>query len=227
MQTHVVQRRLPPAWVYVRPKALPRRVCDLLFAPLRMALLPDGLCERVGLTSLRGERFAAVLPVLRGKLVDVGAGDNALIHLYRDLRQGQADADLAAQSIGIDVVDWGSDCLVVESSARLPLADESVDTVAFVACLNHIPERREALHEARRILKPGGRVVVTMIGRLLGEIGHRIWWYSEDKHREVHVEEAMGLDREEVLELLRSAGFANVVMSTFLYGLNTLYVATK
>ena len=190
-----------------------------------MALLPDAVCEKVGLTSLRGERFAAVLPQLQGRVLDVGAGDNVLIRLYQ---KGASDpAHGASDSVGVDVVNWGGGCVLIESSAKLPFPDESFDTVSFIACINHIPERKAALREARRVLRPGGRVVLTMIGRCLGEVGHRIWWYSEDKHRDMDEHEEMGMDPPEVLELLRGAGFSGIEVSRFLYRLNTLYVATK
>jgi len=163
---------LPQDWVTRRPKAWWRHLYDFALAPFRMALLPDAVSERMGLTSLRGERFAAVLPLLQGRVLDVGAGDNVLIRLYRK-RAGDLAAG-AGDSIGADVVDWGGGCVLIESSARLPFADESFDRVTFIACLNHIPERAAALREAHRVLRPGGRVILTMIGRFLGEVGHRI-----------------------------------------------------
>lgn len=216
---------LPRDWVTQRPKAWWRHLYDFALAPLRMALLPDAVSEKIGLTSLRGERFAAVLPLLQGRVLDIGAGDNVLIRLYRN-RAGAGESG-ARDSVGVDVVDWGGECMLIESSAKLPFPDESFDTVTFIACINHIPERRAALREAHRVLRPGGRVILTMIGRFLGEVGHRIWWYSEDKHRDVDEHEQMGMDPHEVLDLLRGAGFAQVDVSPFLYRLNTLYVATK
>lgn len=212
----------PPAWALARPKPIWRSAVDLLGAPLRMVLLPDHVCERLGLTSLRAERLSAVLPVVHGRLLDVGAGDNVLVQLHR-----QSGRDGAAESVGVDVVDWGGGCLILESTAHLPFDDASFDTVAFVACLNHIPERRDALAQAHRVLKPGGTLVVTMIGRLIGSVGHRLWWYSEEKHRDVAEEEEMGLDRAEVVALLADAGFTDVRVTAFLYGLNTLYVARR
>ncbi|HVE89273.1 MAG TPA: methyltransferase domain-containing protein [Burkholderiaceae bacterium] len=214
---------MPPSWAVSAHKPIWRHAYDLLLAPVRMAILPDHVCERLGTTSLRGERLAAVLPELRGRVLDIGAGDNVLIKLYCSMGVKGDEAG----SIGADVVDWGSDCMLIESSAHLPFADASFDTVSFVACLNHIPERNEALHEARRVLCPGGRVILTMIGRWIGAIGHKIWWYSEDKHREIDAHEEPGLDRSEVLSLLRDAGFTDIRESRFLYGLNTLYVAHK
>lgn len=216
---------LPPPASLRRPKAAWRAAWDLLLAPARLVALPDRASESLGLTSLRAERFAAVLPELRGRCLDVGAGDNALMRCYRALAAelGQ-DPEAAAGSVGVDVVDWGGDSLVVESARKLPFADASFDSVVFLACLNHIPERREALFEARRLLRPGGRLLISMISRRLGELGHRLWWYSEEKHRHVDEHELMGMDDAEIVALVADAGFALRRRHRFVYGLNTLYV---
>lgn len=215
-----MDERLPPAWAVSRPKPLARSAYDLVGAPLRMILLPDALNEGLGLTSLRAERFAVVLPELRGRVLDVGAGDNALLRLY-ERRVGPTD------SVGVDVVDWRGGCRIVDDVARLPFENASFTTVSFVACLNHIPERRAALEEAFRVVAPGGRIVITMIGRVLGEVGHRVWWYGEDRHRDVAEGETAGLDRAEVIELVSQAGFRSITCRRFLYGLNTLYLAER
>jgi SAM-dependent methyltransferase len=213
----------PPMWALRRPKSFLQAAYDFLGAPLRMILLPDHLCERLHLTSLRGERLARVVPVLRGRVLDVGAGDNMLLSIYR---KHNAD-DRRDKSVGIDVVDWGGDCLILPDCSRLPFPDASFDTVSFVACINHIPERSQALKEAHRVLRPGGRVVLTMIGRIIGNVGHALWWYSEDKHRAIADGELMGMDRLEVRKFLSDAGFSPPSEQTFLYGLNTLYVAQR
>ena len=213
---------LPPEWALAPRKSLLQSTWDFVGAPVRMALLPDSPCERLHLTSLRAERYAAVLPELRGRVLDVGAGDNALLRLY-----ARTNAEAAAHSVGVDVIDWGGNTLKIESSDKLPFEDASFDTVCFVACLNHIPERVGALKEAHRVLKPGGRVVATMIGKLIGDVGHAIWWYSEDKHRHVEEEEAMGLDDHEVKDMLRQAQFEDCSTKSFVYGLNRLYAARR
>lgn len=212
-----------PAWCIKRPKPLWQSILDLLAAPLRMVLLPDSVCERMHVTSLRGERFSAVLPQLRGRLLDVGAGDNALVRLYRNW----CNDPVAHDSVGVDVFNWGSDCVVVERSDSLPFADGSFETVSFIACLNHIPERAGALAEAFRVLRPGGRVVLTMIGPVIGKVGHALWWYSEDKHRDVDEDEEMGMSKVAIVTLLRNAGFVNLRIESFVYGLNHLFLAEK
>lgn len=220
---------LPPKWALRARKGVVQSLWDLLGAPLRMVLLPDSASERLHLTSLRAERFAAVVPHLKGRVLDVGAGDNGLIRLYRQALEAQGQPAVATDddSVGVDVVDWGGDTLTIESSDKLPFENNSFDTVAFVACINHIPEREQALKEAFRVLRPGGRFVATMIGRRIGDFGHAIWWYSEDKHRDVAPGEVMGIDKAEMIAMIERAGFDKVNVEGFVYGLNTLYLAEK
>jgi SAM-dependent methyltransferase len=205
-----------------RPKPFVLKFSDLALAPVRM-LLPDPVSEKLGLSSLRAERLAVVLDQLNGRCLDIGAQDNLLLHLYRERERG-ANSAAAIDSVGVDVVDWGGDCLILPSSDNLPFPDESFDTISFVACLNHIPERRAALLEARRVLKPDGRVLITMINRFVGGISHRLRWWGEHSQREVHVDEDDGLRHRETIAYLQEAGFVDIESRPFFYGLNRLYL---
>jgi SAM-dependent methyltransferase len=180
-----------------------------------MALLPDDMSRRLGLTSLEDERLSAVRPWISGRLLDVGAGRNRLVREYGD-------------GVGVDTVDLGGDAQVLPDSTTLPFPDGSFDTVTFVASLNHIPEREMALREAWRVLRENGCVVVTMIDPVLSRIGHGIWWYSEDKHRGgMGPGEKYGFWPSQVRELMNETGFMVVVQRGFVYGLNRLYVGRK
>ena len=101
----------------------------------------------------------------------------------------------------------------------------SFDTITFIACLNHIPNRNEVLKEARRLLKPEGRVLITMIDPILGRIGHAIWWYSEDKKRGGMVQgEVGGMWSRDIQILLAESGFVMSEHHRFEYGLNLKYL---
>ena len=111
---------------------------------------------------------------------------------------------------------------------RLPFPDASFDTVSFVA----LPQSHSgATPSARRgfagCCGQSGRLIVTMIGRVIGGIGHAIWWYSEDKHRNVAQGELMGIDPEEVSSLIAEAGFEAVCTRHAAYRLNQIYIAAK
>jgi ubiquinone/menaquinone biosynthesis C-methylase UbiE len=51
-------------------------------------------------------------------------------------------------------------------ATNLPYEDSSIDAVILTAVLGEIPDRQAALGEIRRVLKPGGRLVV---GELFGD----------------------------------------------------------
>jgi len=220
---HAFHSTPPPEWALRYQKTLSQMLWDLVGAPLRMIVLPDYQSERLGFTSLRAERLRMVLPELRGRVLDVGCGDNMLLRLYREKNNSSA----AAESLGADVTAWSDDVMVIENAAHFSFDDASFDTISYIACLNHIPERVEAIQEAARLLKPGGRVVATMIGSLVGKIGHALWWYSEDKEREMHPDELMGMNTSDVVSLFERAGLKVTRHQRFGYGLNNLFVAEK
>ena len=193
-------------------KSLPQAVWDFVGIPARLIFFPPEWLQRCGWTTLEEERMRHVLPEVRGRLLDVGAGPNTLVKLH-------------GNGLGVDVFDWGGGALVVPDTANLPLPDRSFDTITFIACLNHIPNRQAALHEARRLLASGGRVVITMINPLLGGIGHAIWWYSEDKHRGGMLPgEVGGMWTGDIVALCQAAGLRLQSHRRFVYGMNHLYV---
>ena len=196
-------------------KSILQQIKDFVMAPLRLTLLPNEWCIKLGLTSLEEERIYMVLPYIRGKLLDIGAWRNTLVKKY-------------GNGVGIDVYDWGGGAVVVENSSELPFSDEEFDTVTFLASLNHIPYREVVLREAHRLLKEDGLLLITMINPILGYIGHRIfWWYSEEKERGMEPGEVYGLMSSEIRKLCREAGFIPTGHRRFVYGLNNLYIAKK
>ncbi len=193
-------------------KTLLQSVWDFIGIPFRLVLFDQAWLPRFGWTTLEEERLNAVLPYLRGRLLDVGAGPNTLVRRY-------------GNGIGVDVVDWGGGVMVVEDTSRLPFENESFDTITFIACLNHIPYREAALREARRLIRPDGRLIITMINPLLGDFGHAIWWYSEDKKRGGMKEgEVGGMWTSEIVQLCQAAGFRLALHRRFVYGMNNLYI---
>jgi arsenite methyltransferase len=109
----------------------------------------------------------------------------------------------------------------------IPLPDAAVDVIISNCVINLSADKGQVLREAYRVLRPGGKLVATMIGRLIGVVGHAIWWYSEDKHRDLQPGEVMGLDPVEVERMIVAARFAHPVRRGFLYQLNTMFVARR
>lgn len=86
--------------------------------------------------------------------------------------------------------------------APLPLADASVDVVCLLDVIEHLPAPGEALHEAARILRPGGRLVVNVPA-------HAWLWSAAD----VHLGHHRRYDRRMLRSQLADAGFAPQLLS--------------
>jgi SAM-dependent methyltransferase len=185
---------------------------DFVGIPFRLVLFDQKWLPRFRWTTLEDERLDAVMPYIRGRLLDIGAGPNTLVKRYGD-------------GVGVDVVEWGGGAVLVEDTSALPFDDGSFDTVTLIACLNHIPYREAVLREARRLLRPEGRLIITMINPVLGDVGHAVWWYSEDKHRGGMKEgEVGGMWNGDIVRMCKNESFELSVHSRFVFGMNNLLV---
>lgn len=93
----------------------------------------------------------------------VGFSGRLLGTVNRPLREGW-DAEL--DSLSIKCADLDLDPLVRDPNdpswpSRLALSDESVDVVVLAHVIEHLYHPRLALAEAARILKPGGKLIIT------------------------------------------------------------------
>ena len=90
-----------------------------------------------------------------GRVLDLGCGRSP----YREAFNGRADwwvgVDRPAPGAPQSRADLYADAL------ELPLADETFDTLLCTQVLEHVREPLELLREARRVLKPGGWLLLT------------------------------------------------------------------
>ena len=89
----------------------------------------------------------------------------------------------------------------------LPVADATVDVIISNCVLNLSPERDRVLAEALRVLKPGGRLVIS---DLVCEVPLPVQLREEAEA----VTACLPVEREDYVSQLRTAGFVDVSLST-------------
>ncbi len=207
-----------------------QKLKDLLTFPLRAVTLFEQ--DRWGLSSLASERFDYVRREVLGRCLDIGCGRHD--RFIRDWCGGNGR--------GIDVYPYeglGEEHLVADMT-RLPFDDGSFDTVTFIANLNHVPrsQRDAELAEARRCLRPGGNLVVTMGNPLAEILVHKLVALYDrvlgtrldvDSERGMDDEEAYYLTDREIVGRIERAGFVELRKKYFWtqWGLNHLFTARK
>ena len=157
----------------------------------------------------------AKFPIAKGeKVLDMGCGFGR--HAFALLKQG---ADVVALDYSQDevaeVTKWfgamelagevpaGASAIAVRGTAYgLPFADNTFDAIVAAEVLEHLPDDRQAMSELVRVLKPGGRLAVT-VPRWLPE---KVCWALSDAYHEVEGGHIRIYKRREMIEKLRDAG---------------------
>ena len=80
-----------------------------------------------------------------------------------------------------------------------PIGDGEVDLAVFSQALHHAGDPSRALREARRILRPGGRVVVLDLHR-----------HEVSQAKELYADVWLGFPEVELIGMMEKAGFRNV-----------------
>ncbi len=91
---------------------------------------------------------------------------------------------------------------VTGNALSLPFPDDYFDRVVAAEIMEHLPEDEKAMHELVRVVKPGGRVVVT-VPRWFPE---RVCWALSDEYHQVEGGHVRIYRTEELLGKLREAG---------------------
>ena len=124
-----------------------------------------------------------------------------------------------AESYGIDIQDYGDTDLVVNDFTDLPFDTASFETITIVASLNYFEDPPKVFAECGRILKPDGRIILTVLETpAVGKIWHR---FREPWARR------SGFSRDQLEGITRQASLRVVQKKSFMLGLNNLYVLMK
>lgn len=181
-----------------------------------LAVTPGSEALKHGLMPLDLERFRVVLVEIRGRLLDIGCGDNLLVEAY-------------GNGVGADIIDWGHVDVVLTGDGSLPFDDGSFDTVTIVAALNHMAHRDELIKECHRVLSPPGRLIVTMLNPPVSYISHHLRRRIDPDqiHRRPNRDEVWGMWPRDVERLLNRGGFSLQSSRGFVWDLNLINIAKR
>jgi SAM-dependent methyltransferase len=134
------------------------------------------------------------------RLLDVGCGTGILLESLRS-RGRAAGVDLSPTALAFSR-QRGVGPLVQADGGRLPVAGASVDGVTAIGVVEHLDDDRAAVLEWRRVLRPGG-------GLVLLTSAYRWMWSGHDVSNHHTRRYRAG----EVRDLLASSGFRPVTVS--------------
>jgi len=172
----------------------------------------DSVAGRLGKDYVPGKSWKSLAEALL-KLIpplviaDLGAGEGAFALLLAQRAKKVIAVDTSAKMIevareqafrsGIKNVDYR-----LGDMEELPIADGEVDLVWISQSLHHALHPARALEEARRILAPGGRILI------LDLVKHRF-----EEAREMYADEWLGFSEAEMESMLEKAGFTGIAIS--------------
>jgi SAM-dependent methyltransferase len=93
------------------------------------------------------------------RLLEIGCGEGANLHHLRDEGALRFGVDFSCEKASFARNATGA-ATVTADGARLPFADGGFDAVLIRDVLHHVPAPADVLAEARRVLKPGGRLLL-------------------------------------------------------------------
>ena len=178
----------------------------------RMRAFFDNMAGRLGKDYVPGKSWKSLAEALLRLMpplviADLGAGDGTFALLLAQRAERVIAVDASANMLefgreqaarhGIDNVDFR-----LGDMEEPPIDDAAVDLVFFSQSLHHALHPERAVHQAARILRPGGRIAILDLSK------HRF-----EEARELYADERLGFSEAELMELLEKSGFRNVTTS--------------
>jgi ArsR family transcriptional regulator len=178
----------------------------------KMRAFFDSVAGRLGKDYVPGKSWKGMAEALLRLMppmviADLGAGEGAFALLLAERATKVIAVDSSARMIevgreqalrhGVKNVEYR-----LGDIEEVPIDDSSVELVFFSQSLHHALHPERAVHEAWRILSPGGRIVI------LDLLKHRF-----EEAREIYADEWLGFSESELEAMLESSGFTQVQTS--------------
>jgi SAM-dependent methyltransferase len=145
----------------------------------------------LSLTDLR-VGIAQVAPVIKGKVIDFGSGSKPYQELFANVESYR----------GVDFIIHDAKDILLKNPDCLPMPNESVDNVLSFQVLEHVQKPQQYLRECHRVLKPGGRLLLTTHGTWCYHPGPNngdFWRWTHDGLENIFQECGFAVERKEGL----------------------------
>jgi ubiquinone/menaquinone biosynthesis C-methylase UbiE len=114
-------------------------------------------------------RFAVQF-VAGQRVLDVACGSGFGLEMLASVGARAFGVDYAGETL-VEVRQRLPDSSLVRADAtRLPLRSASIDQVVSFETIEHVPDARALVHEVRRVLRPGGHLVLSTPNRAFGPL---------------------------------------------------------
>lgn len=161
---------------------------------LRVLHSPDATVEAALIEALAAEPL--------GRVLDIGTGTGRMAELFSSAADhvvalDKSPAMLRVARARLQHLGSGSVEMVQGDFASLPLPAASVDTVLLHQVLHFAQDPGDALHEAARVTREGGRIAIVDFAA-----------HQREDLRERHAHARLGFGDDQMDALLRHAGYA-------------------
>ena len=123
------------------------------------AYLYDKLMSTIEKKKLNMER-KELLKNIQGKIIELGAGTGINFEFYSENEVIAIEPDETLSTEAKKKIGSKNIQIVSASAEELPFDDNTFDTVLITLALCTIPNPDKALKEAKRVCKPGGRLLI-------------------------------------------------------------------
>jgi SAM-dependent methyltransferase len=147
------------------------------------------------------------------RVLDLGCGAGRFVAALRDAGADAVGVELAEAALERAKRNVpGADLRLVAPDGSLPLGHGTVDVVWCSEVLEHVPDTIAFLTEVRRVLRPGGRLLVTVpdhgrLKRTLIALGHH------DAHYDPLGQHVRFYTRRSLTRALHATGFQDVSLA--------------
>ena len=142
-------------------------------------------------------RICELLPEKAGVVADLGCGAGTLGSLLVARVGGLIGVDQSPRMLREAARNLPGADLRLGRLEHLPLSDAEAEVVVLSMALHHLPDPRQGLREARRVLRENGKLIVAELGR-----------HEDETMRNRFGDFWLGFPEERLLELVTGAGFA-------------------